>query len=85
MARVTSFDLAGLDCVFYLLDHEPPPCHATRLGHWEVRVFFLDPPAEMLDVKWERKTLTGRDRKMLCDAATANAKKLLAQWEKTRS
>ena len=85
MVRVTSFDLAGLDCVFYLLDHEPPHFHAKRLGHWEVRVFFLNPRAEMLEIKWERKTFTGRDRNALCDAAVASARDLLAQWEDTRS
>jgi hypothetical protein len=84
VVRVRSFELPGMECVFLLADHDPPHFHAKRRGHWEVRAFFLEERERMLELKWCRKTLTGKDRRTLCDAAESHGEELLEQWEETR-
>lgn len=84
MVKVRCFDLPGIECLFLLADHDPPHFHAKRQGHWEVRVLFLVERTRMIELKWSRKKLTGRDRRALCDAAESHTEELLAQWEETR-
>jgi hypothetical protein len=55
MGRVDTFRLPGLDLWFNSSDHLPPHFHAEKLGLWEVRVFFLRDPSEMVEKKWGRE------------------------------
>lgn len=80
MPRVASFELPGIDCRFYSNDHEPPHFHAIRKGKWEYRVFFVQQPDQMLELKWGNHA-SNRDRKALCDAAEEHRGELLGEWE----
>ena len=81
MARVTAFELPGIDCWFHSQDHGPPHFHAKKAGVWEVRVFFLKRVESMIEVKWKRGFLGGRETKPLCAMAEACRAELLREWE----
>ena len=50
MATVTAFQIDGLKIWFWSNDHEPPHFHVKRRGEWEVKVFFLLSPNDMIEV-----------------------------------
>jgi len=51
MAKVKCFEIEGLFCWFWPMDHEPPHFHAKRNGEWEIRVKFTEQGAAMFEVK----------------------------------
>ena len=65
LATVTAFQISGLKIWFWSNDHEPPHFHVKRRGEWEVKVFFLLTPDDMIEIlgsgrpsKKELKALT---------------------------
>jgi len=81
MPRVEVFDVPGLDPWFNSADHRPPHFHAELLGVWEVRVFFLRDPSEMIERKWGAMA-KGAKLKELLTLATRRRAELLAEWER---
>jgi hypothetical protein len=82
MATVRAFQSPGLKLWFYSNDHEPPHFHAKRSGEWEVKVRFLLPTGQMIEVKWSTKGgPTAKTLKKLCRLAEQHRPALLEQWE----
>lgn len=81
MARVAAFRIDGLTLWFWSDDHEPPHFNAKRNGEWEVKVYFLLEPSNMIEVKWTRKAMRGNHRRELCRLAEEHRLALLQQWE----
>ena len=81
MPTMRAFHIAGLKMWFWSLDHEPPHFHAKRRGEWEVKVYFLRQPSEMIEVEWADKVPSSRSLKELVSLAEAHRVDLLAQWE----
>ena len=83
MPKVTAFKLPGLDLWFYSDDHMPPHLHAEKSGDWELRVFFLRHPDDMIEVIYSNKPR--RPSKADLKKLKANAEKyrveLLEEWE----
>ena len=81
MAKVKCFEIEGLFCWFWPMDHEPPHFHAKRKGEWEIRVKFTEQGAAMFEVKWgvppKSKVL-----KALANAVRMHRMALLEEWEK---
>jgi hypothetical protein len=83
MGKVDCFYIRGVDCWFWSRDHKSPHFNAKKKGEWYFKVFFLKPKEQMLDrVKGSRGRVSKADRKMLCQQAKENRKKLLTEWEK---
>jgi hypothetical protein len=82
MGKVAAFELVGIECWFFSQDHRPPHFHARKPGRWHVRVYFLAPPAAMIErVRGPRARFPTRDARALCEAAEAHRAKLLVEWE----
>lgn len=81
MAVVRAFQIASLKLWFWSLDHEPPHFHAKRPGEWEVKVQFLLPPREMIELVWAKKRPTARILRQLTSLAERYRAELLEQWE----
>ena len=87
MAKVTAFELAGLDLWFNSDDHLPPHFHAEKIGDWEIKVHFLRGRDEMFEVVWPEnpKKKSGKPRKAdlreIGEAAEAHRGELLEQWQ----
>ena len=81
MALVAKFRIEGVRLWFYSNDHEPPHFHAKRAGQWEIRVHFLLPREEMLEIKWETRPVSAKVRRQLCRLAENHREALLGQWE----
>ena len=81
MARVDCLTLDGIECVFYSNDHGEPHFHAIRRGCWEIRVFFLRGPDEMLELKWAKRRRSARDQRQLKSAAERFRVELIEEWE----
>jgi hypothetical protein len=80
VSKVEAFRIAGVYLWFNSADHKPPHFHAERPGAWEVRIYFLRHPNEMVEIKWGRPK-RAELRKLL---ALAESKRgpLLAEWER---
>lgn len=84
MAVVSAFKIAGLTLWFWSNDHEPPHFHAKRRGEWEVKVNFLLPEAEMVELVWAGKRPSQKTLRQLTSLAAQHRAALLAQWEELR-
>lgn len=84
MATVEAFEIEGLKIWFWSNDHEPPHFHAKRSGEWEVKVSFLLPAEEMIELVWAEKKPTGKALKRLTVLAEEHRAALLAQWEQVQ-
>lgn len=80
MGKVDCFSLSGLYIWFNSNDHLPPHFHAEKVKSWEVRVFFLRDPDEMIEVAWGRKGPTSAERKRIVKAAEEHRAQLLDEW-----
>jgi hypothetical protein len=76
--------VAGIELWFNSNDHLPPHFHAEKLRVWEVRVFFLREPEEMIEVVYSAKVRRpGKaDLKEIIALVETNRANLYAQWEK---
>ncbi len=81
MATVSAFQISGVSMWFWSLDHQPPHFHAKRRGEWEVKVYFLRQPSEMIEVEWADKKPSGKLLKDIATLAEAYRVELLVQWE----
>lgn len=81
MGKVSAFAQDGFELFFNSSDHLAPHFHAERSGEWEVRVFFLQDDASMVEIKWSLKAPSKRELKRLCAAAAQFRPQLLAEWE----
>lgn len=81
VATVKAFDLDGLKLWFWSNDHDPPHFHAKRRGEWEVKVKFLLPEDEMIELAWSTGNFPNRTIKALCKLAADNRAALLEEWE----
>lgn len=66
--------------------HLPPHLHATKVGHWEIRVYLLTTTEHSLafDLKWPKKAGAGPSaaiQRTLAKAVAANRAALLLEWE----
>ena len=84
MVEIHAFKIAGLKIWFWSNDHEPPHFHAKKSGEWEVKVHFLLPVEEMLELEWSVKTPHSKTLKELCRLAEVHRASLLRQWEQLR-
>lgn len=84
MPIVKAFKIPGLKCWFWSNDHEPPHFHATRDGEWEVRVFFMLPLDEMIEIEWNTKAVSSAALKQLSSLTLKHRSELLLEWEKVR-
>jgi hypothetical protein len=85
MARVRAFQIDGLHLWFWSGDHEPPHFHAKKSGQWEVKVRFLLPANEMIEVKWQEGRLSTSQLNQLRNLAEEHRVALLEEWERLRS
>ncbi len=81
MATVRAFQIEGMKLWFWSADHEPPHFHAKKTGQWEVKVRFLLPAEEMIEVKWAEKRPSARVLRRLCELAEEARVELLLEWE----
>jgi len=82
MARVRAFRIAGVEMRILSGDHSPPHFHARRLGHWHVRVFFLEEEDSMVELLGPRNArISGSDRRAILRGVAGNRAALLAEWE----
>jgi hypothetical protein len=85
MATVRAFRVAGLQLWFWSNDHEPPHFHAKKAGQWEVKVYFLLPPGEMIEVQWCESPPSSKSLGRLCLLAEQNRAALLEEWEQVHA
>ena len=81
MPKLDAIRISGLDLWFNSSDHRPPHFHAERAGVWEVRVFFLRQPGEIIEKKWGAGPKKGELKELIARAAMKRAE-LLAEWER---
>jgi hypothetical protein len=81
VAHVKAFEIPGIACWIFSADHRPPHLHAKRGGEWEALVFFLEPKRRMIEMKWSKKPMSRKDRKLLVDHAERRRDALLEQWD----
>ncbi len=84
MATVEAFEIEGLKLWFWSNDHEPPHFHAKRSGEWEVKVSFLLPAEEMIELVWAERKPGGRMLRTLISLAEEHRAALLSQWERVQ-
>ena len=77
----SAFEIVGIYCWFYSHDHTPPHFHAKRSGAWHVKVHFLLPEDQMIEIVNGKKKLLGKDRRLLVKQAKAHRFALLGEWE----
>ncbi len=80
MGKADAFQIEGLDLWFNSSDHKPPHFHVEKASAWEVRVYFMRGPSEMIDVKCGTEP-SGRDRRSMTKLAEAHRIELLIEWE----
>lgn len=85
MGKVTVISIVGLDLWFNSSDHLPPHFHATKPGHWGIRIYLLTTTAETLawNLKWAKKAEgpSAKERRELSAAVSTNRVNLLAEWQ----
>lgn len=81
MAKVAAFQISGVTAWFWSNDHDPPHFHAKHSDEWEVKVHFLLPPEQMIEIVWQNKKPSAKLLKELCRLADENRPALLEQWE----
>jgi hypothetical protein len=81
MGKVDAFRIAGLDLWFNSADHKPSHFHAEKTGVWEVRVYFLRDPSEMVEKKWGDDPKAAELKKLRTLAETHRLS-LLEEWER---
>lgn len=83
MAKLTSFEIAGMQLWFYPNDHEPPHFHAKRRGEWEYKVNFMLPPNGMFELVWSKKKaqMSKGDRQLLEQMLEQHRLEILREWE----
>ena len=83
MPKVACFAVAGIELWFNSNDHLPPHFHAEKVREWQVRVFFLREPDEMIQVVYSTKAQrpSKADLKEIRALAQAHHLELYAQWE----
>ncbi len=64
-------------------DHEPPHFHVKRRGEWEVKVFFLLAPDDMIEILGNGRP-SKRELKALTGLAEKHRLELLEQWQQIR-
>ncbi len=72
--------IAGVKLWFWSADHEPPHFHAKKSGEWEVKVWFLLAPKQMIEVARSGKKPTANTIKKLCELTEQHRVELLDQW-----
>jgi hypothetical protein len=85
VGKVDCFSLSGLYIWFNSNDRLPPHFHAEKVTSWEVRIFFLRDPDEMIELAWGRKEPTSAERKRIVKAAEEHREQLLGEWEQKAS
>jgi len=80
MPRLDAFRIAGLELWFNSADHKPPHFHAEKTAAWEVRVFFMRDPTEMVELIWGDEPKAA-DFKTLRKLTAAHRVQLLEEWE----
>ena len=81
MAVVRAFAVEGIKCWFWSDDHEPPHFHAKKAGEWEVQVYFLLDPGQMIEVVWTAKRPAAKTLAAITSRAEQHRVELLEQWE----
>jgi len=83
MAKLKCFSISGVDLWFYPNDHEPAHFHAKRKGEWEVKVYFLNGPREMLELVWTTKKaqMSRTDRNLLQAMVEKHRFEIFKEWE----
>jgi hypothetical protein len=64
-----------------LCRYKPPHFHAERPGDWELRIYFLRDPGEMIEKKWGEQPKPAELRKLL-SLAEKHRVDLLAEWQR---
>jgi hypothetical protein len=82
MGKLDCFFIDGIDCWFWSSDHRPPHFNAKRRGEWQVRVFFMNKKAEMIEQVRRSGRISRAHRRMLGDMAEQHREDLLKEWEK---
>jgi hypothetical protein len=80
VGKVECFTLSGLEIWFNSADHLPPHFHVESTD-WEIRVRFLRPADEMIELRWGPGP-GSRDRRRITEAAEEHRAELLAEWER---
>ncbi len=80
MATVRAFEMKAVKVWFWSEDHEPPHFHAKKSGEWEVKVWFLLVPSQMIEVVWSEKKPSSTTLKNLRTLAERHRAELLEQW-----
>jgi hypothetical protein len=81
MGKLDCFRIEGIDSWFWSSDHRPPHFNARRKGEWQVRVFFMNKKAEMIEQGRSSGRISKAHRKVLCDMAEQYREDLLKDWE----
>lgn len=83
MAKISAFEIPGLDCWFYSRDHHPPHFHVKKSGCWEIKVYILESGYETLFPKrrGRGKPPTSKEIKSVLDALSAHRDVILKEWE----
>ena len=83
MGKVACFAVAGLELWFNSNDHLPHHIHVSRVGEWEIRVYFLEVTEDTLsfDAKWGSGP-SRRVREALKNLVLLHREELLLEWEK---
>lgn len=66
---------------FWPNDHKPPHFHAKRSGEWEIRVYFLRVPNEMVELVWAEREPANQVLRDLVTFAERHRRDLLSEWE----
>jgi len=86
LGKVESITIEGLDLWFNSSDHLPPHLHASKTGHWEIRVFILECNQRLLShtVKWSRfgKKPGSQELNEVLKAVLEHRDELLREWER---
>ena len=80
VGKVECFTLRGFEIWFNSDDHLPPHFHVATTS-WEIRVRFLRPADEMIELRWGRAGPTGRESSRITKATEEHRAELLAEWE----
>ena len=82
VGKVSCFAIAGLELWFNSNDHLPHHFHVSRVGEWEIRVYFLEVTEDTLsyDVKWG-PIPSRRVRDSIRNLVVQHRESLLLEWE----
>lgn len=84
MGRVEAFQVHGCRCWIYTGDHDSPHFHAVCPDEWEVRVYFLQEPADVQE-KWVATRIPARVIRELRRLAAEHRTELLEQWDQSKA